>query len=77
MQETLPEVKSTIKESLLKMACAFKQTEQPETLMHFLANRITSPESSVRHIILHYLHKVFSSDHVQSRFLLVWSSADK
>ncbi|XKL61608.1 hypothetical protein PGB90_001441 [Kerria lacca] len=75
-EETLPEVKSTIKESLLKMACAFKQTEQPETLMHFLANRITSPESSVRHIILHYLHKVFSSDHVQSRFLLVWSSAD-
>lgn len=59
------------------MAESFKQTEEPDSLMHFLANRITSPEPCVRHIVLHYLHKVFPPDHVRSRFLLAWASADK
>lgn len=59
------------------MAESFKQTEEPDSLMHFLANRITSPEPCVRHIVLHYLHKVFPPDHVRSRFLLAWACADK
>lgn len=69
-------MRNTIKDSLLKMAYAFKETEEPDSLMHFLANRITSPEPLVKHVVMHYLHKVFPPDHVKSRFLLMWLSAD-
>ncbi|XP_065211361.1 proteasome adapter and scaffold protein ECM29 [Planococcus citri] len=75
-EETSSEMRNTIKDSLLKMAYAFKETEEPDSLMHFLANRITSPEPLVKHVVMHYLHKVFAPDHVNSRFLLMWLSAD-
>lgn len=73
IQETSPDLKGSIRSSLISMCSAYSESSKLTSILNMIAHYCKMSDALLRQVTTHYLSYLFPADDARSRLLLIQS----